>query len=93
MSDAIIVSIISSSITGLVTLIGTVIKVNSSTVKMLSDLKAELELKFAVSEAVNAERFGNLTGEVRKHNDFATRVPVLEEKVEGLKERIEVIEK
>ena len=40
-----------------------------------------------VAQAVTDTKIDELTREVRYHNDFAKRVPVLEEKVRQLEER------
>lgn len=58
-------------ISGGLTLIGTIITVNASQRKTESTLKTEL--------AVMDNEVKNLRKEVEKHNNFATRVPKLEE--------------
>ena len=69
MSEAIVVALI----TGGLTLLGTIITVVSVNKKTQQDA--------AVSRAVMEQKITELTREVREHNDFARRVPVLEEKV------------
>ncbi len=81
MSEAIIASII----TGGLTLIGTIITV------LVTNNKTNENLK--VSQAVMDTKIEELTREVREHNNFAKRMPVLEEKVSTLNHRIEDIEK
>ena len=75
MDTGIIVAIIS----GIVTIITTVITV------MVGMRKASQQM--AVSIAVSDTKIEELTREVREHNDFAKRVPVLEEKVRQLENR------
>ena len=41
------------------------------------------------AQAVVNNKIENLTHEVRKHNDFAERVPILEEKVRNLEHDVE----
>ena len=72
MTDAIIVAII----TGVCAIIGQLI-ISKRTSK---DLFAELEKHQAVTDT----KIDELTREVREHNNFARRVPVLEEKIATL---------
>ena len=44
------------------------------------------------AQAVTNERINELTREVRMHNDFATRIPVLEEKIDVANHRITDLE-
>lgn len=44
------------------------------------------------AQAVNETRLDELTREVREHNNFARRVPVLEEKIEVANHRIDDLE-
>lgn len=43
---------------------------------------------FKTAQAVTDERISELTREVRMHNDFATRIPVIEEKIDVANHRI-----
>ena len=96
MSEAVLVAMI----TGGLSLVGTVITVilaNRNTLATLdkksevSDLmlKAELERHQAVTDT----KIEELTREVRKHNNFAERVPVLEEQLRTVNHRIDGLEK
>lgn len=44
-------------------------------------------------QAVMEERIDALTREVREHNNFARRLPVVEEQIKGINQRIESLEK
>ena len=72
MTEAIIVAVI----TGLFALLGTYLTVRSGNQAIMNEMK--------IHQAVQDEKIVNLTNEVRKHNDFAVRVPVLEEQVRQL---------
>lgn len=72
MSDAIVIALISS----IIPLIGTIVTV------LYSANKTDEKLK--ITQAVMETKIEELTREVRLHNDFAQRVPVLETKVEHL---------
>lgn len=89
-------SVVVAMITGGLSLIGTIITVvlaNRQTLATLdkksevSDLmlKAELERHQAVTDT----KIEELTREVRKHNNFAERVPVLEEQIRTVNNRID----
>lgn len=81
MSDAIIVALI----TGGLSLIGVLIS-NSRTAQ---NMDAKLEKKQAITDT----KLDELTREVREHNNFAKRVPVLEEQIKVATHRIEDLEK
>ena len=70
-------SILSAIITGGLALIGVIITNNRGNSKMQADMK----LEFAKAQAVTDTKIEELTREVREHNNFARRVPLLEEKV------------
>lgn len=70
-------SIIVALITGAVTAICTWMTVRSGNDKLLMEMKAEMQTQQAVQDT----KIEELTREVRKHNEFAVRVPVLEERI------------
>lgn len=80
MDTAIIVSIIS----GIFTLAGTIISV------VVGFSKASQ--KAAIQQAVTDTKLDELTREVRKHNNFAERMPVLEEQIRVANHRIADLE-
>lgn len=80
MDTAIIVSIIS----GIFTLAGTIISV------VVGFSKASQ--KAAIQQAVTDTKLDELTREVRKHNNFAERMPVLEEQIKVANHRIADLE-
>lgn len=90
MSDAIIVAII----TGACALIGQLI-INKQAQKDLyakldkeSEIAdAQLDAKLEKWQSVTDVKIEELTREVRLHNQFVTRVPVLEEKVANLEKK------
>ena len=48
--------------------------------------------EMTTSQAITDERIKELTREVRTHNDFAMRIPLLEQEVENLKTRVARLE-
>lgn len=93
------VSILAAIITAGLTLIGTIITVlaaNRQTVAALdkkSELSdAKLDAKLERHQAVTDTKLDDLTREVRKHNGFAERIPVLEEQIKVANHRISDLE-
>lgn len=71
-------SILVAFITGGLALIGVMYTNSKSNDKMQADMKAQFEK----AQAVTDTKIEELTREVREHNNFAKRVPLLEQKVE-----------
>ncbi|MDO4382346.1 MAG: hypothetical protein Q4C39_04740 [Clostridia bacterium] len=78
-------SIIVAIITGGLSLIGVVLSNISSNKK--------IETTLSVQQAVTDTKIDELTREVRAHNNFAQRVPVLEEQMKVANHRIEDLER
>lgn len=83
-----VISAGSGIIVGALALIGVIITNNRSNDK----LNTEIQHKFETSQAVTDTKIEELTREVRAHNDFATRIPVLEEKIDVANHRIKELE-
>ena len=81
MGDSIIVAII----TGVISLIGTVITVLSQNNKTRTAV--------AVNQAETRKDIQNLTHEVQKHNNFAQRMPVVEDQIKVINHRLDDIER
>lgn len=77
-------TIISALITGGLALIGVIIS------NMAASSKMEQQLK--ISQAVTDTKIEELTREVREHNNFAKRMPVIEEKIKVANHRIDDLE-
>lgn len=80
MSEAIQVAII----TGGLSLLGTIITV------LMTSSKTREELR--ISQAVMENKITELTREVREHNGFARRMPVIEEQIKTINNRLDAIE-
>ena len=80
MSEAIWVAVISGGFSFAASLIACL----SSNKKLVTDLKQEV----AVSQAVTDTKLDELTREVREHNNFAKRMPVVEQGIEHLTEKV-----
>lgn len=80
MSEAIVVALI----TGGLSLTGVVITCLATAKKT--------EKAAAVAQAVTETKLEELTREVREHNNFAQRTPVLEQRVDNLESRVSTLE-
>ena len=90
MSDAIVVALI----TGACAVIAQLVVAKMSNEKLFSELDRrseltdqKLEAKINQYSAVTDTKLEELTREVRAHNNFAQRMPVLEEKIANLEKR------
>jgi hypothetical protein len=77
--------IIVALISGGLAFLGTVVSNLSSAKKT--------DMNIRVSQAVTDAKIVELTREVREHNNFAQRIPVLEEKVKVANRRIDDLER
>lgn len=91
MSDAVIVALVTGACAVISQLV--VSKVNNQ--KLFAELQkqsevtdAKLEGKLETLSQVTDTKIQELTREVRAHNDFALRMPVLEEKVQQLEHKV-----
>lgn len=80
MGEGVIVAII----TGVLSLAGTIITV------MVGMSKANKNIE--ITQAVTNEKLDQLKEEVKKHNDFGQRIPIIELKVSNLEQKVEAIE-
>lgn len=77
-------SILVALITGAISLVGTILTILSQGKKTDEQMK--------ISQAVTDTKIEELTREVREHNNFAHRMPVLEEQMKVANHRIADIE-
>lgn len=80
--------IIVAVITGGLALIGVVISNVSANRRMQTELQAQLEK----AQAVTDTKLDELTREVREHNGFAKRMPVVEEQIKVMNHRVADLE-
>ena len=78
-------SIIVALITGGLSLIGVIVTSRSNGKKVQQQLET--------AQAVTDTKIDELTREVREHNNFARRMPVLEEKIKVANHRIDDLER
>jgi hypothetical protein len=82
--ETIIVSVIPPLITGGLALAGVIIS-NRRTA-------SEMQINAEKSQAVTETKLEELTREVREHNNFARRMPVVEEQIKTINHRIKDLE-
>lgn len=80
MSEGVIVAVI----TGLLTLVGTIITVVVGNNKSMAAMEK--------NQAVTDTKLDNLTEEVKRHNNFAQRIPVIETQIQNLDTRVSRLE-
>lgn len=78
------VEVVVAIITGVLTLSGTVVTVIAGNRKTSQNIE--------INQAVTNEKITELTREVREHNNFARRLPVVEEQIKNLSNRVQVLE-
>lgn len=78
-------SIIVALITGGLSLVGVIISNNHN--------NAKIQQKLETAQAVTDCKIDELTREVREHNNFAKRMPVVEEQIKVINHRIDDLEK
>lgn len=77
-------SILAAAITGGLALLGTVVTC------LATSRKTEQNIR--VNQAVTDTKLDELTREVRAHNNFAQRIPVIEEQIRVINHRIDDLE-
>lgn len=77
-------AVLSAMITGGLALVGVVVS------NLLAARKTEAAMK--VNQAVTDTKLDALTREVREHNHFAKRMPVVEAQIKELERRVSVLE-
>lgn len=84
MTEAIVVAVI----TGVLALVGSIVGSLATKDKVIQDIKTEV----VKNQAVTDTKIDELTREVREHNGFAKRMPVVEEQLKVANHRIEDLE-
>ena len=77
-------AILTTIITALVTIFTVILNSRSTENKIMGEMK--------INQAVTEEKIRTLTSEVQRHNNFAEKIPRIEEKVDALSARIQKLE-
>ena len=75
-----LITTVASITVSIISLIGVIITTRASTSKIQNELK--------INNAVQDERIQELTREVRLHNSFAERIPVIEQRITALEKNV-----
>ena len=78
-------AIIAALITGAAAIISNIVTSNKSS--------RELNFRLEKQQAVTDTKIDELTREVRAHNGFAQRLPVVEHQIKALNHRVEALER
>ena len=96
MSEGILIALIGFA--GVI--VSNIITSSNNNKKLVSEIKTEnnkvvgeIKLELATYKATTDEQIKELTREVREHNNFAKRMPVVEEGIENLKEKVNYFHK
>lgn len=87
MSDAVLVALIAGGLE----IIGLIVVaiINNKTMKSELEKNSQLaDARLEKAQAITDTKLDELTREVREHNNFARRIPVLEEKVATIEKKI-----
>lgn len=87
--ETVIITLITTVISAGVTLAVCVINNNFQNKKLIADVKNEL----AVTQAVTDTKLEELTREVREHNNFAKRMPVVENEIKHIENDLKTLHK
>ena len=85
MSEGVVIALI----TGLFSFGASLLANSSSNKKLVTDLKLEV----TKNQAITDTKIEELTREVREHNNFAKRMPVVEKGIEILEEKVNYFHK
>jgi hypothetical protein len=81
-------------------IISNIVTSSNNNKKLVSEIKTEnnkvvgeIKLELSTYKATTDEQIKELTREVREHNNFAKRMPAVEEGIENLKEKVNYFHK
>ena len=89
MSESIIVALITGGLTFVASIVGVLITSFSGNKKLVNDIKLEITAYHSATD----EKIKELTREVREHNNFAKRMPVVENDIKHIEEKITELHK
>ena len=84
------IGLIGTIITAIGSLTAVIVTNRANNEKMLHQMELQqvnIRAELKQAQAVTDTKIDELTREVRQHNNFATRIPVLESKIEALEKR------
>ena len=98
MDKTVLIALITALVPSILTFAGVLVSNNSNKNKIVNDISLEnnkvvndIKLEITKNQAITDTKIEDLTYEVRKHNDFATRIPKLEEQISGIHDKIDIL--
>lgn len=95
MSETVLIALITALIPSGITFAGVLVSNNSNKNKIVNDIKLEnskvvndIKLEVTRNQAITDTKIEELTREVREHNNFAKRMPVVENEIKHIEEEI-----
>ena len=96
MSEPLLIAVIPA----IITFVGTLITLFAGNKKLIHNVQKEntkvvndIKLEITAYHAATDEKIKELTREVREHNNFAQRMPAVEQKIDNLKEKVNYFHK
>ena len=89
------IGLIGSIIVGLLSLVGVIYNGKSTRDVMMEQLIAhsdQSDAKLEKAQAVTDTKLETLTAEVRKHNNFAERMPVVEQEIKDINKTVDKLQ-
>lgn len=100
MKVEIIVALIGLAGVMITTIVPIIATISNNNKKLITEIKTEnnkvineFKLEVTKNQAVTDTKIDELTREVREHNNFAKRMPAVEEGIENLKEKVNYFHK
>lgn len=87
-----IISLVGAVVVGLLSLCGVIITAKTNANKMQYELdkhNAQIQAELDKHDAIQDTKLEELTREVRQHNEFCLKIPVLEQRVTAIEKKIE----
>lgn len=89
-------SIVGTIITACASVLAVIVTNKGNNDKMLHQMELQqqnIKTELKIAQAVTDTKIDELTREVREHNNFAKRVPVVEQQMTDVKERLNKLER
>lgn len=95
MSEGVLIALITGGLAFLGVIVTNVFTNSNNNKKLISEIKTEnnkvvgeIKLELTAYKATTNEQIKELTREVREHNNFAKRMPVVENEIQHIEEEI-----
>ena len=100
MSEGILIALITGGLSFCGVIVTNIFTSSNSNKKLVNNIKSEnskvvneFKLEVTSNQAITDTKIEELTREVREHNNFAKRMPVVENEIKHIKDRIDELHK